>query len=69
MSKRFHADENDYDRTLYQVAEMGLGVQYKCSQCGTVFDLDILDLIREHGGETRLRFVQRISKCRLCPSN
>lgn len=69
MSKRFHADENDYDRTLFQVADLGLAVKYKCSQCGTEFDLDVLDLIREHGGETRLRFVQRTSKCTLCPSS
>lgn len=69
MAKQFHANENDYDRTLYQIAELGLGVKYKCSQCGTEFDLDVLDLIREHGGETRLRFVQRTSKCSLCPKS
>lgn len=66
MSKRFHADEYDYDKTLFQMVEMGLAVTYKCTQCGTEFDLDILDLIKTHGGETRLRFVQRTSKCTLC---
>lgn len=66
MSKQFHADEHDYDKTLYQLAELGLAVKYKCMQCGSEFDLDVLKLMREHGGETRLRFVQRTSQCTFC---
>lgn len=66
MSKLFHADEYDYDRTLYQMAELGLAVKYKCTQCSAEFDLDVQDLIRKHGGETRLRFIQRSSECMLC---
>jgi len=69
MANQYQANEHDYDRTLYQVAELGLGVKYKCAKCGVEFDLDVHDLIRAHGGETRLRFVQRTITCTICPTN
>ena len=69
MVHQFIAHEHDYDHTLYELVEMGLGIRYKCSKCSAEYDLDIAALIRAHGGETRLRYVQRNAKCTFCSSD
>ncbi|KPB01742.1 hypothetical protein SU32_06585 [Ahrensia marina] len=66
MVKEFYADEHNYHLTLNELIKLRLGAKFKCRKCGAEYDFDIPELIAKHGGETRLRFIQRNAKCRYC---
>ena len=66
MVHQFIAKDRDYDKTLSELTELGLGIKFKCSDCGAESDLEIGALIRAHGAEPRLRYVQRNAKCPYC---
>jgi rubredoxin len=66
MVKEFYADEHNYHLTLNEMIELRLGAKFKCRKCGAEYAFDIPELIAKHGGETRLRYIQRNAKCRYC---
>lgn len=66
MTNEFYAQEHNLDLTLNEMAEMRLGAKFKCKRCNREYDFDIPALVLKHGGETRLRFIQRHAKCRFC---
>ena len=69
MVKEFYADELNYHLTLSEMIQVGLGAKFKCKQCAAEYVFDIPALIARHGGETRLKFIQRNAKCNYCASD
>ncbi len=63
---RIEASAYDDELTLREIATGNLTLEFKCTRCGKRQQLDLNQLIAEHGGRTRLGYLRRNLRCLLC---
>ena len=55
--------------TLVELIEAGGSLVHECARCKRTRTLDLNALIAEHGGETRVAYVNRHARCLHCDAH
>jgi len=52
--------------TLQDLFDGNNELAFQCLRCGDIRHLDLIEEIRKNGGQTRVSFVKRATKCVYC---